>query len=103
MAEKIAESVWKAFTKKQKVELDDKELLKALARFDKTDEHKPEQRLEALKDLAKEIPKQVAALAKRKKELGDKPFGALKDELYAMLEEAEALTRLRLRPTSDTG
>jgi hypothetical protein len=93
MAEKIAESVWKAFTKKQKVELDDKELLKALARFDKTDEHKPEQRLEALKDLAKEVPKQVAALAKRKKELGDKPFGLVKDELYAILEEAEALQK----------
>ena len=95
MAEKISEALWKAFTKKQKleVELEDKDLLKALARFDKTDERKPEPRLEALEDLVKEIPKQVTALVKLKKKLGDKPFGAVKDELYAILEEAEALQK----------
>lgn len=95
MAVDVSESSWKAFTKKQKlaVELDDKELLKALARFDKTSESKPEPRLEALKDLAKEVPKQVTALAKLKKQLGDKPFGLVKDELYAILEEAESLQK----------
>lgn len=93
MSEKISEALWKAFIKKQKlaVELDDKELLKALIKLDKTDDQKAEPRLDALKDLVKEIPRQVAALLKRKKELGDKPFGLVKDELYAMLEEAEAL------------
>lgn len=93
MSDKISEALWKAFTKKQKIELDDKDLLKALARFDKTDERKPEARLEALKDLAKEIPKQVTALAKRKKELGDKPFEQVKDELYAILSEAESMQK----------
>jgi hypothetical protein len=62
-------------------------------RFDKTDERKPEPRLEALEDLIKEIPKQVTALVKLKKKLGDKPFGAVKDELYAILEEAETLQK----------
>ncbi|MEO6747116.1 MAG: hypothetical protein ABIN08_21760 [Caldimonas sp.] len=95
MADKISEALWKAFTKKQKLEgeLEDKDLLKALARFDKTDERKPEPRLEALGDLIKEIPKQVTALVKLKKKLGDKPFGAIKDELYAILEEAETLQK----------
>jgi len=93
MSEKISEALWKAFIRKQKlaVELDDKELLKALVKLDRTDDQKPEPRLEALKDLIKEIPKQVTALLKRKKELGDKPFSLVKDELYAILEEAEAL------------
>jgi hypothetical protein len=95
MALGISESGWKAFVKKQKlaVELDDKELLKALARFDKSDERKPELRLEALKELTKEVPRQVTALLKQKKQLGDKPFGLVKDELYAILEEAEALQK----------
>jgi len=95
MADKISEALWKAFTKKQKleVELEDKDLLKALARFEKTDERKPEPRLQALEDLIKEIPKQVTALVKLKKKLGDKPFGAVKDELYAILEEAETLQK----------
>jgi hypothetical protein len=95
MALGISESGWKAFVKKQKlaVELDDKELLKALARFDKSDERKPELRLEALKELTKEVPRQVTALLKLKKQLGDKPFGLVKDELYAILEEAEALQK----------
>lgn len=93
MSDKISEALWKAFTKKQKLELDDKDLLKALARFDKTDESKPEPRIEALKDLAKEIPKQITALARRKKELGDKPFALVKDELDAILAEAESLQK----------
>jgi hypothetical protein len=95
MAVDISESSWKAFIKKQKLEgqLEDKELLKLLARFDKTDERKPEPRLEALKDLIKEVPKQVTALVKLKKTLGDKPFGLVKDELYGILEEAEKLQK----------
>jgi hypothetical protein len=95
MAVDLSESSWKAFVKKQKlaVELDDKELLKALSRFDKSDERKPEPRLDALKELAKEIPRQVTALLKLKKQLGDKPFGLVKDELYAILEETEALQK----------
>ena len=95
MSDKISEALWNAFVKKQKlaVELQDKELLKALARFDKTDEGKPAPRLEALKELIKEIPKQVTALTKLKKQLGDKPFDLVKDQLYAILEEAEALQR----------
>ncbi|WP_077036759.1 hypothetical protein [Pelomonas sp. KK5] len=95
MTDKITESGWKAFVKGLKLdkELDDKELLKLLQRLDKTDERKPEPRLEALKALAKEIPKQVAAVTKQKKELGDKPFGKIKDQLYAMLDEAETLQK----------
>jgi hypothetical protein len=95
MSDKISEASWKAFVKKQKlaVELADKDLLKALAKLDKTDERKPEPRLEALKDLAREIPRQVTALLKLKKQLGDKPFGLVKDELYAILEEAETLQK----------
>src|SRR4051794_10925202 len=91
MSDKITESGWKAFIKGLKLdqELDDKDLLKLLARVDKTDDKKPEPRLEALKDLAKEIPKQVSALTKQKKALGDKPFGKIKDQLYAMLDDAE--------------
>ena len=77
MAVVISESGWKAFTKKQKltVELDDKELLKAQTRFDKTDESETEPRLEGLKDLIKEFSKQVTALVEVKKQFGDKPFG----------------------------
>jgi hypothetical protein len=95
MSDKIGEALWKACTRKLKleVELEDKELLKALARLDKTDERKPEARLEALKDLVKEIPRQVKTLVKLKKQLGDKPFGTLKDQLYAFLDEAETLQK----------
>lgn len=93
MADKISEALWLAFTQKLKLELDDKELRKALAKVDKTDEREPRSRLEAVSDLIKEIPKQVMALTKRKKELGDKPFGLVKDKLYAILEEAEAIQK----------
>ena len=93
MADKLSESTWTGFTKKQKLELDDKALVKALAAYDKTDESKPEPRLKALEEVIKQIPEQVKALTKRKKELGDKPFGEAKDKLYALLEEAEALQK----------
>ena len=86
MAEKFSEITWTAFTKKQKLDLEDAPLVKALAKFDKTSEAKPEPRLEALQDLIEEIKKQVTAQAKRKKELGDKVFGEVKDKLYALLD-----------------
>jgi hypothetical protein len=93
MAEKLSESAWTVFVKKQKLELDDRALVKALSAFDKTDEGKPEPRLKALEEVIKQIPEQVKTLVKRKKELGDKPFGEAKDKLYALLEEAEALQK----------
>ena len=89
MADKLSESTWTSFTRKQKLELEDGPLLKALARFDKTDEAKPEPRHAALEELVDQIKKQVVAQAKRKKELGDKPFGELKDKLYELLDLAE--------------
>jgi hypothetical protein len=91
MAEKLTESTWTGFKKKQKFEIDDGPLVKALARFDKTDEAKPEPRLEALEDLIEQVKKQVVALAKRKKELGDKLFGEIKDKLYELLDGAEKI------------
>ncbi len=69
-------------------------MLKAFARFDKTDASKPEPRLEALKDLGEQISKQLVALVKRKKELGDKPFALAKDKLHALLELAESEQKL---------
>jgi len=93
MADKLSEATWTAFVKKQKLELEDKALVKALAAFDKSDESKPEARLKALEEVIKQIPEQVKALAKRKKELGDKPFGLVKDQLYALLEDAEVLQK----------
>ena len=93
MAEKLAESTWTGFVKKQKLELDDKPLVKALTAFDKADESKPEARLAALDEVVAQIPEQVKGLVKRKKELGDKRFGEVKDKLYALLEEAEALQK----------
>lgn len=105
MAIDVSESSWKAFTKKQRLEaeLEDKELLKALARFDKTDDGKPGPRLEALEDLAKEISKQVAALSKLKKKLGDKPFGLVKDQLDGLLQAAGALQKKTLAALDGDG
>ena len=99
MSDKISQALWKAFVQSEtkniqpKLGLDDKDVLKALAKFDKTDEREPEPRLEALKELANEVPKQITALVKLKKQLGDKVFGKLKDKLYEILEEAEALQK----------
>ena len=89
MAEKLSESSWTSLTKKLKVELEDGTLIKALAKFDKTDAAKPEPRAEAASAVAEQIKKQVPLLVKQKKELGDKPFAELKDKLYALLELAE--------------
>jgi len=93
MADKLAESIWTGFTKKQKLELDDAALRKALAKFDKTDEAKPAARLDALGEVVEQLKKQILAQAKRKKELGDKLFGQVKDQLNELLDEAEALQR----------
>ena len=93
MADKLAESSWTGFTKKHKLELDDGHLRKALAKFDKTDEDKHQPRLDALNDLVEQFRKQIVAQAKRKKELGDKPFALVKDQLSELLEQAEALQK----------
>jgi hypothetical protein len=103
MAEALKESTWTTFTKKLKLELDDGPLLKALARVDKTDESKPEPRIEALQALTDQIPKQVIALAKRKKDLGDKVFGEAKDKLYALLEEAEGQLKQARKALEEAG
>ena len=68
-------------------------MVKALAAYDKTGESRAEPRLKALEEVIRQIPEQVKALVKRKKELGDKPFGEAKDKLYALLEEAEVLQK----------
>jgi hypothetical protein len=93
MADKLRESVWTDFTKKARLSLDDGPLVKALARFDKTSESKPEPRLEALNDVVEQIKHQVTALAKKKKELGDKSFGEAKDKLYSLLDAGESLQK----------
>ena len=101
MADKLSESAWTGFTKdlikknpkldELKPKLDDKALLSALKEFDKTDDAKPEPRLKALDELIKQIPEQIKTWVKRKKEVGDKPFGDAKDKLYELLQEAESL------------
>ncbi len=89
MADKLNEGSWTSLVKKLKVELDDKALVKALAHFDKTDAAKPAPRMDALDDVIEQLKKQVLALAKRKKELGDKPFAELKNKLDELLDLAE--------------
>ncbi|HEY4084271.1 MAG TPA: hypothetical protein VGM81_26585 [Burkholderiaceae bacterium] len=89
MANPLSEANWTSLTKKLKLDLDDAALVKTLARLDKTDPAKPEPRLDALKDLIEQIKKQTLALAKRKKELGDKPFAELKSKLDDLLDLAE--------------
>jgi len=93
MAQNLGEASWKAFTKKQKLELDDGALVKALARFDKTDIAKPAPRVEALDDVVEQAKKQVVALARKKKELGDKAFNEAKDKLHEVIEDAERLLK----------
>ena len=53
MAEKLTESTWTAFAKKR--DLDDSALVKALKAFDKTEETKPEPRLDALGDVVVQL------------------------------------------------
>jgi len=98
MVDKLAESTWVGFTKElvkkwkldPKLKLDDAVLVKTLAAYDKADKSKPEPHLKALDELIKQIPELVKTLTKRKKELGDKPFGDAKDKLYEFLQEAES-------------
>ena len=92
MAEKLSDT-WTTFAKKQKADLDDDALIKVLGKVDKTDASKPELLREALKDAVDLLKKQVVNLAKRKKELGDKVFGEIKDKLYDVLESAERLQK----------
>ena len=87
MAEKLSEAAWTAFAKKR--DLEDVSLVKALARFDKTDAFRHDARLEALDELVAQIRKQNVAMAKRSKMLGDKPFREAKDKLNELLDEAE--------------
>src|SRR5689334_9517979 len=93
MAEKISGSSWTAFTKKQDLGLDDGPLVKALARFDKTDIAEPEPRAQALDEVVEQGKKQLVALSKKKKELGDKRFNEAKDKLYEVIEGAEKLLK----------
>lgn len=87
MAEKLSEASWIAFAKKR--DLDDAALLKALARLDKSDATSHDARLDALDDVVAQCKKFTVALAKRAKELGDKPFKEAKDKAYELLDEAE--------------
>lgn len=89
MAKSLSEAGWTGFTKKHKLDLDDGPLVKALARLDKADAAKPDVQLAALDDVAEQVRKQVIALARRKKELGDKPFAEAKRQLDELLDEAE--------------
>jgi hypothetical protein len=93
MAEKLSESTWTTFTRKLKLDLDDAALVRALARFDKTSDDKPEPRAQALQGVVDEIGRQAALQARRKKELGDKTFGEIKDKLDALLSAAETLQK----------
>lgn len=89
MAEKLSESTWTTFTKKNKLEVDDGALLKALAKFDKTDPSRPEPHEAALDELVEQLKKQVPLLVRKKKELGDKPFTLAKDKVNELLDMAE--------------
>lgn len=91
MAEKLSESTWTAFAKKR--ELDDAALVKALKAFDKTDESKPEPRVDALGTVIAEIKKLVTALPKRKPPLPDKEAREVKDKLYDLMDLAEGLQK----------
>ncbi len=89
MADKLSKDVWVAYTKKHKLSLEDAALVKALEKFDKSDEKQHEARVAALEGVVEQVKKQVALLVKAKKELGDKLFGEAKDKLYELLDEAE--------------
>lgn len=91
MAEKLSEAAWTTFAKKR--DLDDAALVKALARLDKTDAARHEARLDALDEVVTQFKKLNIALAKRAKELGDKPFKEAKDKLNELLDEAEKLQK----------
>ena len=90
MAENLSAASWTAFAKKQKLEkLGDEAFIKALAKYEKSDKLEPEARVEILGEVVEQANKLVLALAKRKKDLGDKPFAEAKDKVHALLDEAE--------------
>lgn len=91
MTDKLSASAWTQFTKKRALDLDDAALLKALERFDKSEESKPDARLTALEGAIEQINKQITAQGRRKKELGDKLFAEIKDKLHELLDAAETL------------
>lgn len=103
MAEKLTESTWTAYTRKQKLELDDGALVKALIKLDKTDATQPERRLDALRDVIEQAQKQIAALAKRKKELGDKVFSEAKEKLDALARLADEQSKDARSALADAG
>jgi len=88
MAEKLSKEAWIGFVKKRALDVDDTPLVKALEKLDRSDAGAP--RIAALEAVAEQLKKQVVELTKKKKELGDKPFGEAKDKLYELLELAEA-------------
>lgn len=102
MADKISKEVWTRFTKKQSLKLDDSALLKALERLDKTPEKDPQARAQACEQVAEAVKKQVTLLVKQKKELGDKVFGLVKDQLYELLDQAESLQKALIKGATES-
>jgi hypothetical protein len=102
MSDKLGESSWTSFTKKQGLKLDDVALVKALGKFDKTDGSKPAPRVDALEEVIEQARRQIVALAKRKKELGDKPFKEAKDKLDELLGLAESEVKLARTAAADS-
>jgi hypothetical protein len=95
MADKLSASLWTAFVKKHKLELDDEPFVKALTRLDKAGEDASEARLQALENVIEQAAKLVPVLVKRKKALGDRPFTEAKDKVH----ELEALAQDQLKQT----
>ncbi len=93
MADKLSESAWTGFAKKQNLHLEDAALTKALTKLDKVDEANFDAWQDAIDGVAEQLQKQISALAKRKKELGDKLFGTAKDKLYELLDLANDLKK----------
>ena len=90
MPDKLSESARSSFTKKQGLKLDDGALVKALAKFAQDGRVEARRRgLDALKDIVEQVRKQVIALARQKKELGDKPFALVRRKLDELLGLAE--------------
>lgn len=91
MADKLSGAEWTGFKKRHKLELDDEPFSKALVRFDKADESQPQAQLDALEEVVAQCQKLIVALARRRKQMGDKPFALAKDKLDDLLALAEAL------------
>lgn len=100
MTEKLSKDLWASFTKKQKLEIKDDALVKALVALDRVGEKSAEPRLEALHEVVEQVKKQILALAREKKALGDKLFSAAKSQLDELLDEAEAQQK-RIRSSAE--